>query len=109
VRVDVVDEEADLLGVRSAEILRALLTGLPRLLPVTAPHHDEPFAVRELRVDDLARVALDLQAHLEPERVAEPVDRRGRILVVDRLRHARPTGGCGLHGGSSSPEMVNPS
>jgi len=40
-----------------------------------AAHHDQALAVGELGVDDVALIALDLEAHLEVERLAEPVDR----------------------------------
>src|SRR6187401_3077549 len=96
VRLRVVDVDHQVLCV-----LRAYL-GRRRhereLFRLGAAHHDQAVAEAELGVLDAAALALHLQAQLEAERLAQPVDRTAGILIVERRRNARPAWRSRFHG-----------
>src|SRR5262249_45305253 len=99
VRFDVIDIDHHVLRVRSAHLARAPHVG-ELLGPVRRADHDEPPSERELRVLDPAAFPLDLEANLEAEGAAEPVDRLRGVVIVEGGRDARPVGGRGFHGWS---------
>src|SRR5207237_327917 len=102
VGVHVVDEDAHRLG-SAAQGARALEHRQPgtAVLGAGAPDHDQTFAVDELGVLDAAAFALDLEADLEVEGAAQPIDGGGGVVVKDGARDAGPAGGGLLHGTSS--------
>src|SRR4029453_18947052 len=53
-------------------------------------HHDEAVTVGELAMHDATALAFDLESHFEPKCLAEPVDRRGGVLIEDGAGKPRP-------------------
>ena len=95
VRVHVVDVHHHVLGVAAADRLRTAKT--PALLDahlLVADHH-HTVAEHELGVLDPTAL-LDLESDLEPERVAQPVDRLGGVLVIEPGRDPGQPFGVGF-------------
>src|SRR5437762_10929366 len=96
VRLDVVDVHHHVLGVDpSCRAGGAAIWGL--LLLFGLGHHDQAVAVDELGVFDAAALTLHLEADLEAECAAEPVDRFRRVAIVDRRGDPGPVGWGRLH------------
>src|SRR5262245_27325294 len=100
VGVGIVDEQHHALRVHTVDrpgTAHELLPRAPGRVADLLPDHDQAFAVRELTVLDAATIALDLESHLESERVAQPVDRGRRVAVERAARDPGPILRCWLH------------
>ena len=96
VHVDIINEDADRLG--DLPVLRSgadVLVG--PLFAAGAAHHDQALAVDQLRVFDTAALALDFQLHLEVEGLAQPIDRRRRVVIEEGDRDSGPALGRWFH------------
>src|SRR5262249_13117874 len=88
--------------IRATERFGALEVHFERLLGlwicIARTDHNDAVTDDELGVLDSSFVALDLDAYLEAEGAAQPVDRAGGIVVNDRRADSWPSFGGVLHG-----------